>query len=93
MQFRLFFDGDGNGSYSIGEGIRGMDVFFLGADGSAVSGSATTANEGIARLALPMARQRIYIPYLGINMELARFPGRELHSLWLPRVALPDRVP
>jgi|GEM_PF-3182409 len=94
VQFQLFSDMDGNSSYSLGEGIRGIDVFFRGGNGSlAASGASVTSREGTARLTLPLGRQRVYIPYLGINLELGQLPGRDLYSLRLPRVELPDRVP
>ncbi len=94
MLFRLFYDRNHNDSYEAGEGIRGISVYFLYADASlALSGSAVTSDAGVGELKLPATEQMVYIPYLDIKMKVARFPQRELHSLWLPPVALPDHVP
>ncbi len=92
--FRLFYDRNHNDRLDAGEGIRGIDVFFLSGDaGMTLSGSVRTSDNGTGSLKIPAVAHRIYIPYLGINMKLSDFPGREAHSLWLPPVQLPDRVP
>jgi len=52
-----------------------------------------TSAAGDGTLSIPARLQRVYIPYLDVNMPLARFPEREVHSLWLPPVQLPNRVP
>ncbi|HST05085.1 MAG TPA: pre-peptidase C-terminal domain-containing protein, partial [Chloroflexia bacterium] len=94
MLFRIFYDRDHNDSFSVGEGIRGVNVYFLDvAANLAPAGSLTTSAAGDGTLNLPTRLQRIYIPYLGVNMPLTRFPERESHSLWLPPVQLPERVP
>ena len=59
----------------------------------APTGSLLTSSDGEGKLDIPTSPVRVYIPYLGINMPLTNFPQRELHSLWLPPVKLPDRVP
>jgi hypothetical protein len=94
MTFRLFYDRNRNDSFELGEGIRGVSVYFLGGDNaSSPAGSLVTSENGSGTLQIPVGTQRISIPYLGINLPLTRFPDRELHSLWLPNVALPDHVP
>jgi hypothetical protein len=94
MLFRIFYDRDHNDSFGAGEGIRGVNVYFLDvAANLAPAGSLTTSAAGDGTLNLPTRLQRIYIPYLGVNMPLTRFPERESHSLWLPPVQLPERVP
>jgi Bacterial pre-peptidase C-terminal domain len=92
--FRIFYDGDHNDTFSAGEGIRGVSVFFLDSQANlAPTGSLTTKANGQGGLRIPITPQRIYIPYFAINIPLTRFPERELHSIWLPSVRLPDRVP
>jgi Bacterial pre-peptidase C-terminal domain len=94
MLFRIFYDRDHNNSFGAGEGIRGVNVYFLDvAENLAPAGSLVTSAAGDGTLNLPTRLQRIYIPYLGVNMPLTHFPERELHSLWLPPVQLPERVP
>jgi hypothetical protein len=94
MLFRIFYDRNGNDTFSAGEGIRGISVYFLDANNNlAPTGSLTTSQSGDATAQIPLGPQRVYIPYLGINMPLAHFPERELHSLWLPPVQLPTSVP
>lgn len=92
--FRVFYDRDHNNSFGTGEGIRGINVTFLDVtENLAPSGGIVTSAAGDGTLSIPARLQRVYIPYLDVNMPLARFPERELHSLWLPPVQLPDRVP
>jgi hypothetical protein len=92
--FRVFYDRDHNDAFGAGEGIRGINVTFLDvAENLAPSGGLVTSAAGDGTLSIPARLQRVYIPYLGINMPLSRFPEREIHSLWLPPVQLPDRVP
>jgi hypothetical protein len=92
--FRIFYDRNRNDGFDAGEGIRGIDVYFLNGDGGmVVSGRITTSANGTGWLRIPAVGHRIYIPYLGINMNLNNFPARETHSIWLPPVQLPDRVP
>ena len=94
MLFRIFYDRNRDDTFSNGEGIRGINVYFLDTSNNlAPTGSLTTSPGGDATLKIPTGPQRVYIPYLGINMPLTRFPDRELHSVWLPPVQLPDRVP
>jgi hypothetical protein len=94
MLFRFFFDRDSDDRLDSGEGIRGVMVYFLDEQANfAPTGSVTTTERGDGRLNLPVGPQRIYVPYFGINMGLTRFPEREIHSLWLSTVQLPDRVP
>lgn len=94
VTFRLFYDRNSNNGYDAGEGIRGIKVLFLNSDNQqAFTGNLLTGADGTGKLTLPVQGQHVYIPYLGINIELSNFPGRELHSLWLPPVKLPDRVP
>jgi hypothetical protein len=86
MLFRVFYDMNATDSYDDGEGIRGLEIMFLSKDASlGLIGSVRTSEAGSGRLTLPTLDQRVYIPYLGINVALTRFPERELHS--------PDRVP
>ena len=76
------------------DSIRGISVYFLDAKNNlAPTGSLTTSQAGDANVQIPVGPQRMYIPYLGINMPLTHFPERELHSLWLPPVKLPSSVP
>lgn len=92
--FRVFYDRDHNNTFGTGEGIRGINVTFLDVtENLAPSGGLVTSAAGDGTLSIPARLQRVYIPYLDVNMPLARFPERELHSLWLPPVQLPDRVP
>jgi len=92
--FRIFYDRNHDDTYHAGEGIRGVSVYFLDATNNlAPTGSLTTSGSGDGSLKIPVGPQRVYIPYLGINMPLTRFPERELHSLWVPAVQLPQRVP
>jgi hypothetical protein len=94
MLFRIFYDSDHNNTYKKGEGISGVSVYFLDAAANlAPTGSLMTSPTGEGAVRLPVGEQRVYIPYLGINIPLTRFPERELHSIWLPAVQLPDRVP
>jgi hypothetical protein len=94
LVFRVFYDRNGDAAYARNEGIRGMKVYFVNKDaGPATTGELLTSQDGIGQLSLPLFAQRIYIPYLGINMDLTDFPQRELHSLWLNPVKLPDTVP
>jgi hypothetical protein len=94
MLFRVFYDRNRNNDFDQGEGIRGINVYFLGKDTANVAlGMVTTGAAGSGQTMLPKAEQRVYIPYLGINVPLVRFPDREQHFLWLPKVQLPDRVP
>ena len=94
MLFRIFYDRDRDDTFGNGEGIRGISVYFLDANNNlAPTGSLTTSTGGDATLKIPTGPQRVYIPYLGINVPLTHFPDRELHSVWLPPVQLPDRVP
>jgi hypothetical protein len=94
MLFRIFYDSNKNDTFNKGEGVRGISVYFLdSANNLAPTGSITTSQTGDASVKIPVGPQRVYIPYLGINMPLTRFPERELHSVWLPPVQLPDRVP
>jgi hypothetical protein len=91
--FRIFYDRDSNERFATGEGIRGISVYLVDSDGSTPTGNLVTSAGGEGRTKLPVRPQRVSVPYLGINMPLNHFPGRELHSLWLPQVKLPDRVP
>ncbi len=94
MLFRLFYDRNRNDQFDTGEGVRGINVYFVPTDATNVAlGALTTTENGSGKVMLPDKEQRIYIPYLGINMPLARFPDRELHSLWLPSTQLPTRIP
>ena len=94
MLFRIFYDANRNDTFNKGEGVRGVSVYFLDASNNlAPTGNLTTSQTGDASLRIPTGPQRVYIPYLGINMPLTRFPDREVHSIWLPPVQLPDRVP
>lgn len=94
MLFRLFYDRNHNDDFDAGEGIRGINVYFVPKDAPNIAlGTLTTLEGGSGKVMLPRSEQRIYIPYLGINMPLTKFPDHELHSLWLPRVQLPSRVP
>lgn len=94
MLFRIYYDANRTDSYDVGEGIRGLEVLFMSRDaGLGLIGSLKTSEEGTGRLMLPVMEQRVFVPYLGINVALSKFPDRELHSLWLPPVQLPERVP
>jgi hypothetical protein len=94
MLFRIFYDLNRNDTFNKGEGVRGISVYFLdAANNLAPTGSLTTSQGGDASVKIPTGPQRVYIPYLGINMPLTRFPERELHSIWMQPVQLPDRVP
>lgn len=94
MLFRVFYDRDHNDAYSKGEGIRGVSVYFHNESGDFVpTGSLMTSLTGDGKLSIPISPQRIYIPYFGLDIPLSKFPERELHSLWLPPVQLPSRVP
>ena len=94
MLFRVFYDKNATDSYDEGEGIRGLEILFLSNDaGLGLIGSVKTSDAGSGKLTLRVLDQRVYIPYLGINVALTKFPERELHSLWLPAVQLPERVP
>ncbi|HYP21320.1 MAG TPA: hypothetical protein VEY08_14710 [Chloroflexia bacterium] len=94
MLFRVFYDRNRNDLFDAGEGIRGLNVYFVGKDARGIAlGSLVTEDNGTGRTTLPKSEQRIVIPYLGIDMPLTRFPERELHSIWLSRIALPQRVP
>ncbi|MGA7733010.1 MAG: pre-peptidase C-terminal domain-containing protein [Chloroflexia bacterium] len=94
MLFRVFFDRNGNQSYNANEGIRGVSVFFLDATTNyAPTASLLTSEVGEGRLQVPVSPQQVYIPYFNIFMPLTRFPERELHSIWLPPVKLPQSVP
>jgi hypothetical protein len=94
LTFRVFYDRNRNSGFNAGEGIRGIKLYFLNLNaGLTASGDVTTAAGGTGNTTLPVAPYRISVPYLGINIDLRDFPGRELHSLWLPPVSLPDRVP
>ena len=92
--FRVFYDANRNETYDTNEGIRGLKVYFLSSNSAdAISGQLVTSDVGTGNLTLPVVQQKIFIPYFGINVPLTKFPERELHSLWLQHVALPDRVP
>lgn len=94
MLFRLFYDRNHNNEYDAGEGVRGINVYFVPRDSTKVAlGALATNDTGSGKVMLPTSEQRIYIPYMGINMPLTKFPDRELHSLWLPYVQLPTQVP
>ncbi|MEO6457090.1 MAG: pre-peptidase C-terminal domain-containing protein [Chloroflexia bacterium] len=94
MLFRVYYDRNGTDTYDVGEGIRGLEILFLSRDaGLGLTGSMKTSDTGTGKLTLPVMDQQVYIPYLGINVALTKFPERELHSLWLPAVQLPERVP
>ena len=94
MLFAVFFDRNGNDVFDALEGIRGLKVHFMDTTaGMASMGNLVTAAEGTGRLSLPIKPYRVYVPYLGINIEMSSFPERERHSLWLPPVQLPERVP
>ncbi|MDQ3705309.1 MAG: lamin tail domain-containing protein [Chloroflexota bacterium] len=94
MLFRVFYDRNLNDRFDAGEGIRGMNIYFVGKDARNIAlGSVVTEESGSGRTTLPTSEQRIVISYLGIDMPLTRFPERELHSIWLPKVSLPERVP
>ncbi len=95
MLFRLYYDRNKNDAYEPGEGIRGVRVYFVGSDGIlSPSASLVTPDNGSGSLNIPVnSEERIYIPYLGIAIKLSNFPQRATHSLWLPPVQLPDRVP
>jgi len=93
MLFRLFYDATGKHSYEAGQGLRGIQVLFSNEMVGMSPEQIVTANGGAANLKLSVQNHRIVIPYLGVNMPLTAFPSREVHSLWLPPVKLPDRVP
>lgn len=94
MLFRVFYDRNLNDLFDAGEGIRGLSVYFVGKDARQIAlGNVVTEANGSGRTTLPKSEQRIVVPYLGIDMPLTRFPERELHSIWLPKVNLPERVP
>lgn len=94
MLFRLFYDRNQNSQFDVGEGVRGVAVYFVPTDSTNVAlGVLTTTESGSGKVMLPTREQMVYIPYLGIKMPLANFPDREMHSLWLPRVQLPTQVP
>ncbi|MEO5951394.1 MAG: pre-peptidase C-terminal domain-containing protein, partial [Chloroflexia bacterium] len=94
MLFRIFYDGDNNETYATREGIQGISVMFLDATlNYAPTATLVTSVEGEGRLQVPIGPQKVYIPYFGIYMNLTRFPERELHSIWIPAVKLPERVP
>ncbi|HET9493872.1 MAG TPA: hypothetical protein VFR15_06550, partial [Chloroflexia bacterium] len=91
--FRIFYDRNQDDRFSRGEGIRGISVYLRDAEANSETATLVTSATGDGRVTVPVRPQRVYVPYLGINMPLAAFPERELHSLWLPPVQLPDRVP
>jgi hypothetical protein len=93
MLFRVFYDRDSNNRFSRGEGVRGISVYLRDVAANTQTANLVTGGSGDAQVSLPVRPQRIYVPYLGIDMPLNEFPERELHSLWLPPVTLPDRVP
>jgi hypothetical protein len=93
MLFRVFYDRDLNSRFGRGEGIRGIAVYLLDANARTETAKLVTNRSGDGTVRLPLKPQRIYVPYLGISMPLNDFPRRELHSLWVPAVQLPDRVP
>jgi hypothetical protein len=95
MLFRIFYDSNNNDTFDAGEGIRGISVYFLDTQNNlAPTGSLTTNQSGSGNVVrIPLGPQRVYVPYLDLNMPLTHFPERELHSLWLPPVQLPTSVP
>jgi hypothetical protein len=94
MLFRVFYDGDNNEKYATKEGIQGISVMFLDATMNyAPTATLITSVEGEGRIQVPVGPQQVYIPYFGVFMPLTRFPERELHSIWIPAVKLPERVP
>lgn len=94
MLFRFFYDADNSRVFGKGEGIRGLQVIFTNETADqAGAGQLVTSADGSGNLRLAVESHRMLIPYFGISMPLTQFPDRELHSLWLPPVKLPDRIP
>ena len=94
LTFRVFYDRNNDTVFENGEGIRGLQIFFLDKQAGLIpTGESTTKAAGDASTKLPLVGQRVYIPFLGINIELTDFPQRQSHAIWLPPVKLPDRVP
>ncbi len=94
LQFHIFYDHNRDKTFNPVEGIRGMKVYFLNTTaGMMMSGQLITSSAGTGNAILPVVPQQIFIPYLGINVPLTSFPEQAEHSLWLPPVNLPDRVP
>jgi hypothetical protein len=94
VAFRFFYDHNSNSLFDKGEGIRGVDIFFVKRNGDSPSvGRITTAGDGYGTSSLLQGDYRVVIPYFGLDMPLRDFPGRDAHKIWLPSVTLPDRVP
>ena len=94
VTFRVFYDANKNDKFENGEGINGIRVQFLQTEaGLSPAGELITTLVGSEPLSLPIAAHRVYVPYLGINIPLTRFPEREMHQFWLPPVQLPESVP
>jgi hypothetical protein len=94
LTFRVYYDLNRDSVFNAGEGIRGIKVYFLNKDaGLAPAGDVVTGEGGTGQTSLLRAGYRVYIPYLGINIDLSRFGERPEHTMWLAPVALPERVP
>lgn len=92
--FRVFFDRNANSLFDLGEGIRGVNVFFVKHQGDRVAlGSLTTSGDGYGAASLLHDNYRVVIPYFGLDLPLKDFPSRDTHKVWLPSLVLPDRVP
>ena len=93
ITFRVFYDYNKNKSFDKGESIRGITVYFRNEGDTLLPGGLVTTYQATDQTRIPLTSQRVYIPYLGINMPLKDFPAKALHWLWIPAVNLPDRVP
>ena len=92
--FRVFFDRNANSLFDLGEGIRGVSVFFVKHTGDRVAlGSFTTSGEGYGTASLLQDTYRVVVPYFGLDLPMKDFFGRDVHKIWLPTLVLPDRVP
>lgn len=94
LLLHVFYDRNHDQVFTPIEGIRGLKVYFLNSNaGMMMSGQLVTSSEGTGHAILPVVPQHIFIPYLGLDVPLDQFPEQAEHSLSLPPVNLPDRVP
>jgi hypothetical protein len=94
VAFRFFYDRNSNALFDKGEGVRGINIFFVKRGGASTTlGRITTAGDGFGISNLLQGDYRVLVPYFGLDMPLRDFPGRDAHKIWLPSVTLPERVP
>ena len=94
VSFRLFYDRNGNNLFNAGEGVRGVSIYFTKQQGRrTASGSLTTSGNGFGISKLLSGDYRVVAPYFGLDVPLKGLVGGDIHSIWLPPVTLPSRVP